>query len=115
MSTRDELKRAYKESRPQMGVLLIRNTRSGRFDVRSSVNLRGAMNRLDVEVTPSTNPNRELQDDWRTLGREAFEVKVLDVLEPPADAPAGWDPKPDLAELQRMWRERLVAEGGVPY
>jgi hypothetical protein len=115
MKTRDELKRAYKESKPEMGVLVIRNTRTGRFDVRASVNLRGTMNRLNVEVTPSTNPNRALQDDWRALGREAFEVKVLDVLEPPADAPAGWDAKADLAELERMWRERLAAEGGVPY
>ena len=66
MSTRDELKRAYKESRPQMGVLLIRNTRTGRFDVRSSVNLRGAMNRLNVEVTPSTNsePVRKSSRTW---------------------------------------------------
>lgn len=113
MATRDELKRAYRESKPAMGVFLIRNTRSGRFDVRAARNLHGAMNRLNVEVTPSTNPNRELLDDWRTLGRDAFEVRVLDVLEP-KDAP-GWDPGDDLKQLEQMWRERLVAEGGVPY
>ncbi|MFT3917054.1 MAG: hypothetical protein QM704_24095 [Anaeromyxobacteraceae bacterium] len=42
-------------------------------------------------------------------------MKVLDVLEPPKDAPSSWDPKDDLAELERMWIERLKAEGGVPY
>lgn len=113
MTDRSELKRQYREAKEPMGVFVIRNLRSGRFVVRAALNLRGAMNRLKVEVTPSTNPNVALRDDWRTLGPEAFEVKVLDVLEP-KDAP-GWDPKDDLAELEAMWRERLTSEGGSSY
>jgi hypothetical protein len=115
MKTRSELKRDYKNSPQEMGVFLILNTRTRRFDVRASVNLRGAMNRLNVDITPSTNPNRDLLDDWQTLGPTAFEIKVLDRLEPPRDAPPSWTPAADLKELERMWRERLVAEGGVPY
>jgi hypothetical protein len=38
---------------------------------------------------------------------------VLDVLEPKETA--GWSPADDLEALAAMWRERLLAEGGVPY
>lgn len=113
MTARGELKRQFKERQVPMGVFLIRNASSGRFVVRPARNLRAAMNRLFVEVTPATNPNLDLQADWRALGQAGFEVRVLDVLEP-KDVP-GWDPDEDLQALAAMWRERLVAEGGVPY
>ncbi|MFO0581946.1 MAG: GIY-YIG nuclease family protein [Anaeromyxobacter sp.] len=116
MSTdRAALKRQYREAKEPMGVFVIRNLRNGRFQVRQALNLRGGMNRLKVEITPGTNPNVALRDDWRAMGPEAFEVKVLDVLEPPKDAAPSWDPKDDLAALERMWIDRLKAEGGVPY
>jgi hypothetical protein len=113
MKTRRELQEEYRKRRPPMGVLVLRNARNGRFQVHASVNLPARMNRLRVELTPATNPNRALLDDWRTMGPEAFDIRVLDVLEPRDEA--GWDPAEDLEELARMWRERLLAEGGTPY
>ena len=47
------------------------------------------------------------------MGREAFEIRVVDVLEP-RDEP-GWDPTDDLEQLRALWHARLVAEGGTPY
>jgi len=113
MTSRSELKQQFKERKTPMGVFLIRNVAANRFLVRAARNLPAAMNRLMVEVTPSTNPNVALQQDWRALGPPGFEVRVLDLLEP-RDEP-GWDPDEDLASLASMWRERLAAEGGVPY
>jgi hypothetical protein len=113
MSTRSELKRAYKESTPAMGVFVIRNKRNGRFLLHATRNLVGGMNRLRVEITPSTNPNVDLLADWEAMGRDAFEIAVLDELQP-KDVP-GWNPDEDLAELKGMWQAKLVAEGGVPY
>jgi hypothetical protein len=113
MATRSELKQRARERRPPMGVFVIRNRRTGRFLIHAVVNLQAGINRLQVEITPSTNPNLALQRDWRELGPSAFEIRTLDVLEP-KDAP-GWTPGDDLAALAAMWRERLVAEGGTPY
>jgi hypothetical protein len=113
MATRSELRQQYKERKTPMGVFLIRNVEANRFLVRAARNLPAAMNRLMVEVTPSTNPNVALQQDWRAVGPGGFEVRVLDLLEP--KEVAGWDPDEDLESLASMWRERLAAEGGVPY
>jgi hypothetical protein len=113
MTSRSELKRAYKEVRPPMGVFVIRNVRNGRFLLHATTNLKGGMNRLRVEITPSTNPNVALKTDWDTMGAAAFDVRVLDELEP-KDAP-GWDASADLAELKALWHARLVAEGGTSY
>jgi hypothetical protein len=113
MKTRSELKRDYKDSTPAMGVFVIRNLRNGRFLLHAARNLQGGMNRLKVEITPSTNPNVELLADWKAMGPEAFEIRALDELEP-KDEP-GWDPTEDLEELKAMWRARLEAEGGRSY
>ncbi len=113
MKTRSELKREYRGTKPAMGVFVVRNRRNGRFQLHASRNLKAGMNRLSVEITPSTRPNRELQRDWETMGRDAFEIAVLDVLEP-KDEP-GWDPADDLEQLRAMWHARLVEEGGTPY
>jgi hypothetical protein len=67
MTDRAELKRQFKERKTPMGVLLIRNVAANRFLVRPAQNLQAAMNRLAIEVTPSTNPNLALQQDWRAL------------------------------------------------
>jgi hypothetical protein len=113
MKTRKELKQDYRNLKPPMGVFVIRNLTNGRFLLHASLNLTGGMNRLKVEITPSTAPNVELLRDWKTMGPEAFEIRVLDVLEP-RDVP-GWDPKDDLKELKALWQARLLAEGGTPY
>ena len=114
MKTRRELKRDHKETTPPMGVFVVRNTRNGRFQVHASRNLQAGMNRLRFEITPSTNPNVALQADWRTMGPGAFELEVLDVLEPRKDVP-GWDPADDLEQLRALWHDRLAAQGATPY
>lgn len=116
MRTKAELKTEARKRAPAMGVFLLRNLRNGRFLVRASRNVHGAMNRLRFElrfeVTNAMNPV-DLRLEWTTMGPEAFELRLLDELAP-KDAP-GWDPAEDLAELEALWRARLVEAGGTPY
>lgn len=113
MTSRAELKRAYKERRAPMGVFVIRHRASGRFLLHAATDLQAGMNRLQVEITPSTNPNQALLADWQAEGRAGFEIRVVDELTP-RDEP-GWDARAELAALKALWQERLVAEGGTPY
>ena len=84
-----------------MGIYQIRNRESGRILVDSSVNRRASDNKLRMQLnTGSLVKYPELQNDWKTLGAEAFEFEVLEELEP-EDSPA-WEPQADLQALLEL-------------
>ena len=90
-----------------MGVFAIRNTSSGKTFVGSSTDVPARMNRHRAALQFGSHPNRELQQDWQTLGPDAFEFTVLNTLKPSDDSTK--DPAEDLAVLEAMWREKLSA------
>ncbi len=97
-----------------MGVYQVRNTKSGKVMIASSPNLPAIFNRLRMELeTGGYRKHPELQDDWNTLGAEAFEFEVLEELEPP-DTP-GWDPGDDLQALLELIREQRQPYGDAGY
>ena len=94
---RSELKRAYREKPPDMGVFAVRNLPQGKVLLGTSLNLPGALNRLRFELTQGVHRKfPALQEDWNRLGAEAFSFEVLDVLEPPEEpgAALGTPPLP---------------------
>jgi len=113
VKSREELKREYRATPPPMGVFLVRNRSTGRFLVQATPNLKGRMNRLQFDLERASHPSAAFPADWKASGPEAFEIRVLDVLEP-KDTP-GWSPASDLEALEALWRARLTEEGGTPY
>lgn len=108
---RRERIRAYKETPRPMGVFAVRDTITGTTFVGTSVDLPSMLNRQRFQLEMGGHPDRALQSAWDASGANAFVFEVLDELDP-SDAP-GWDPKDDLKELERMWRDRLAqGEGG---
>ena len=102
-----KLIRQYKETRRPMGVYRILNSENGKSFVSSSVNLPAIFNRMKMELNTGGHlKHPELQKDWRRLGADAFELEVLEELEPPDDSP-GWDPHDDLQALEELWLEKL--------
>ncbi len=110
---RKTLIREYKETQQPAGIYRVRNTGSGKSLIGSSVNLPGMLNRQRFQLEHGSHPDRELQNDWNTLGPEAFEFEVLDRLKP-RDEP-GYDPTQDLRTLKEMWLEKLQAAGEPLY
>ncbi len=114
LADRRALKREYKESYRPAGVFRVRNLESGRVLLGSSVNLPATWNKLRMQLdTGSYLMHRELQKEWKALGREAFEFEVLEELEPP-DTP-GWEPSEDLEALLALWMEQLEPYGERGY
>jgi len=97
--------RAYKETPRTMGVGLVRNAHDGRVFLFSGVDLPSLINRHRAQLRLGAHPNRALQQDWNTLGPDAFQVEIVDTLTP-SDAP-GYDPTDDLKALEIMWLEKL--------
>ncbi len=101
--------REYKETPRPAGVYRVRNRVSGRSLVGSSVDLPSILNRQRAALRLGSHADRELQRDWNELGPDAFDFEALDTLPRPEDAP-DYDPRPDLAVLEQLWREKLVGE-----
>ncbi len=103
---RKALIRQYKESRRPVGVWRVRNSVNGKSLIGTSVDLPSMLNRQRAQLRMDTHDNKALQKDWNTLGPEAFEFEVLDVLTPPEQA--GWDPKDDLRVMEALWLDKLA-------
>lgn len=114
-SRRAELKQAYKEKPPPMGVFAVRNRANGKVLVGTSLNLPGMINRIRFQLTLGgyrTHP--ALQEDWNRHGADNFSFEVLDVL-PPSEEPRTTDPKEELQVLEALWLERLRPWGEAGY
>lgn len=114
VADRKELLRHYKESHRPAGVFRILNVGENRSFVGSSTNVPGLLNRHRFELEMGSHRNKPLQADWNRLGESGFSFETLDLLDPPADDPS-WNPAEEVAELETMWRERILAEGGELY
>ncbi len=110
---RKALKRRYRETRPPMGVYIVRNLHNGKVFIGGSRNLTGKLNSIRFQLEHGSCVIRELQEDFRTWGPSAFEFGVLDTLEPGPD-PAG-DCAGDLEVLEQMWLEKLRPYGDAGY
>ncbi|MEJ2184948.1 MAG: GIY-YIG nuclease family protein [Gemmatimonadota bacterium] len=102
---RKEMKRQYKETPRPAGVYRIRNTRSGRALVGTSVDAPAMLNRQRLQLRTGGHPNRALQQDWNADGADAFTFEVLDTLTP-RDEP-GFDLDQELRLLEQLWLEKL--------
>lgn len=115
---REDLKRAYKENPPAMGVFLVRNLRTNRYVAGASRNVEGSLNRYRfmLQMGKPGDPflkYPDLMTDYKNLGADAFEFLVLDTLKP-KDEP-GWDPGDDLNHLERLWKDELTARSWEAY
>jgi hypothetical protein len=112
-TSRAELKRAYKEKPPPMGVFAVRNRANGKVLLGTSLNVPGALNRTRFELTQGMHRSPELQEDWRRYGPDSFSFELLDEL-PPTEEPRE-DPKEELQVLESLWLERLQPYGQAGY
>ncbi|QRK04975.1 GIY-YIG nuclease family protein [Archangium violaceum] len=113
-TSRAELKRAYKEKPPPMGVYAVRNRVNGKVLVGAALNAPGMLNRIRFELDTGKHPQPDLQEDWRRHGADNFTFEVLDVL-PPSEEPGSTDPKEELKVLEALWLDRLRPYGEAGY
>jgi hypothetical protein len=111
---RKALIRRYKETVRPAGVFRVRNTTNGKSLVGSSTDVASMLNRQRAQLGFGGHPNRALQSDWNALGAHVFEFEILDTLTPPENQP-DWDPSDDLAELEKLWLEKLSPYGERGY
>ena len=94
-----ELKEAYRNSRPPMGVLAFRCEPTGESFLLASRN-------ISAKLNSGYHPNRHLLELWECYGEEGFVVEVLETLDyrDESDDPA--DYKDELDQLRDLCLER---------
>lgn len=81
METQAELKRQYKETKPQAGIFQVKNTVNGKVLLGSSTNLHGPLNKHRFMLKIRNHDNKQLQKDWDQLGPDAFVFEILEVVQ----------------------------------
>jgi hypothetical protein len=110
---RKELVRQYKETPRPAGVYRIVHLPSQRILLGVSPDAQAMLNRTRAQLTMSSHPIGQLQNDWDADGEDGFEFDVLDVL-PPSKNPDE-DATDDLEMLLELWSDRLQIEPSARY
>lgn len=109
MSTRKELKAQYKARKVVGGIYRINNRESGRFYLGSTDDIQATHNWWSSCFAMGSCPLPHLQADWKQLGKEAFSVEELDLLEKKQEQ-SDAEFRDELKTLLAMWDEQLPKE-----
>lgn len=109
MDRKKELKLQYKQTKPDMGIFMIRARDNNKCYIQATQDLRGVINGARVRLESGMHPNKELQAEWKALGSENFTIDILERLEYDKDE-SKTDYTEELALLQMIWEEKLVKE-----
>lgn len=113
MNTRAELKRAYKESKPEAGIYQIRNLVNGKVLLGSSDSPQGRLNRHRFELRVGSDRCQGLQAEFNQLGETAFAFEIAEMLKPSDDPDFSLELA--LAELEQRWGEKVQPFGDRGY
>ena len=101
-----ELKEAYRNSRPPIGVLAFRCEPTGESFLLASRNISAAINSVTITLNSGYHPNRQLLELWERYGEEGFAVEVLETLDYREESDDPADYKDELDQLRDLCLER---------
>ena len=80
MKNKKELKQAYKQLQPKMGIFQIKNTVNNKVLIEGSTNIAAKWNRHQTELKFGSHRNKVLQKDWNEYKSNSFVFKILSEL-----------------------------------
>lgn len=78
---RKELKAAYKQYKPDMGVYVFKCNPTNKTYLGYGQNVKGDINSATFQLNLGTFRNFNLQSDWKKYGEKEFEIALLEKLE----------------------------------
>lgn len=103
---RKELLEQFKASKPEMGIVAVKNPSGEIIHIEASSNTQGIINRTKFQLGAGMHSNRRLQQEWNASGGEGIILEVVDVLPYDKDE-SKTDYSDDLEILRLMWVEKL--------
>lgn len=106
MDRRKELKEMYKNSRPDMGVLIIRSNSSDKCYIEGTQDLKGTINGIKFKLNAGMHPNKNLQTAWKEKGESGFTIEILEKLK--YDTEEGkTNYSEELNIIKMIWEDKL--------
>ena len=110
MNRRKELKELYKNSKPEMGIFIIRSNSNEKCFIEGTQDLKGTINSTKFKLNFGNFTNKELQEEWKEKGETGFTIEILENLKYDQD-----DLKVDYSEelniLKLIWKDKLSKTG----
>ena len=105
MIDKKQLKEDFKNYVPDKGIFAIKNIKSGRVFLGSSLNMHDILKKHKFVLDTGTHRNFKLQEEYTTLGSENFTFEVLEKLIIKDDI--GYNYEEDLQILEMLWIDKF--------
>lgn len=109
MLDRNEIKKNYKNTPTPMGIYIIKNLKTGKIYIGSSLNIPGKINSNKFQLSSNCHVNSVLQKEYNLYGENNFLIEALDYLKPKDEL--NYNYNDDLAVLLDLWKEKLTSSG----
>lgn len=109
MTNRKELIKEYKNQKHPAGIFTVKNKPENKIFIGNSLNLPAKIRGVTFELEMGSHAYSQMAQDYKRLGKEQFEISILDEIEVKDEAEKKL--KKELDTLEEMWVEKLKAEG----
>lgn len=109
MIDKKQLTKDYKQQKQPAGVYAVHNKVDNKMYIGTSKNLPAVIRRFEFTLQMESFPYQDLINDYKKLGKNNFEIKILDELELINETEKEIDI--ELNSLEELWIEKLKGEG----
>lgn len=104
MIDKKKLKEEYKNLVHPKGIFIIKNEKTGKVFLGSSMNLHGILEKNRLMLNMGSHFITPLQSDWKEHGENSFTLEIVETLELKDDP--NYDYNDDLELLEMIWIEK---------
>jgi len=109
MLNKKELINEYKNQKHPAGIFAVKNKPDNKMFIGVSLNLPAKLRGITFELEMGSHAYRNLAEDYKRLGKNQFEISVLDEIEVKDETEK--ELRTELETLEEIWVEKLISEG----
>jgi hypothetical protein len=113
MINKKEIKKEYKNQKHPVGLYAVKNKRDNKMFIGASLNLPAKIRGITFELEHGSHTYDNLRNDYKILGKENFEIFILDQIEVKDETDR--ELQAELETLEAMWVDKLKNEGVTFY
>jgi len=113
MINKKEIRKEYKNQKHPAGLYAVKNKPGNKMFIGTSINLPAKIRGITFELEMGSHTYDNLVNDYKQLGKENFEIFILDQIEVKDETER--ELKAELETLEAMWVEILKSEGVTFY